>query len=504
MPNFDFTTLTAGDSLTDIDPNFQPTAAADICQIASANNGLLGTTGTQQSVYYVGGIQSDTQESEIVRNIVGSTTFTRSISMGLPTLQNGNYTIRFTRSGDDYTAVELQDSGVRVGSAQSLTAFNYLSADQNIRLSMAPDGASGYDFTIVISAVGVAEQTVIVNQASGVTLGGRAGTTVGTDSSNIYIKSFDNGVANPAEITSADNLGDGAQNQGVSGERMDVVTTLTIDGVDYSAGIDASATTAARLEYDDANFDPVNACTVAKYGDVLLEITEPNGSDNTTITRTPLAGWSYANLNTISTSNSSLANLVPGIAVGDQPLMQTQSNESPSVTGAILSNGEISVTGAQPSTTYTFNWRVLDITDNNLSAVSTLSVTDGDVTTPAQSPYDQAISSVDIPNAYTFSIQSGVPRSVIRTSNAVTFPELTESATVTSNGTILINGSIQASPAILAVGQSLALRHTSSGAYSAPVTTVVTVNGVAATFQSVTEADLGGPSTGRKSFAWPM
>ncbi len=94
------------------------------------------------------------------------------------------------------------------------------------------------------------------------------------------------------------------------------------------------------------------------------------------------------------------------------------------------------------------------------------------------------------PDTFTFTSQTGVALNTKVYSNAVDIAGINAAAKVhVSGGEYQIDfGGWTSADGDISPGQSIAVRHTSSGSYSTPVTTTLTVGGVAATFRSTTMA----------------
>lgn len=97
------------------------------------------------------------------------------------------------------------------------------------------------------------------------------------------------------------------------------------------------------------------------------------------------------------------------------------------------------------------------------------------------------------PDAFNFADQSGVDLATLVTSNIVTITGINSTAAVTIvNGEYRVQaGAWTSSPGSITNGQTLQIRHTSSGSYSTSTDTTVTVGGVSDTMRSVTVAAPG-------------
>lgn len=94
------------------------------------------------------------------------------------------------------------------------------------------------------------------------------------------------------------------------------------------------------------------------------------------------------------------------------------------------------------------------------------------------------------PNAFTFTDQTNVPLSDVRTSNSITVLGINTSTAISvTGGTYSINGgAYTASAGTVVLNDTVTARHTSSASYSTAVNTAVTIGGVADTFTSTTLA----------------
>lgn len=112
----------------------------------------------------------------------------------------------------------------------------------------------------------------------------------------------------------------------------------------------------------------------------------------------------------------------------------------------------------------------------------------------------QDAASDTVPDAFdTFTDQFNVATSTVRTSNSVTPAGYdTGSPISVSGGEYDLDnaGAWTSTPGTINPGQTVRLRHTSSGSASTTVTTTVTIGGVAATFESTTASAGGSGNTG--------
>lgn len=101
------------------------------------------------------------------------------------------------------------------------------------------------------------------------------------------------------------------------------------------------------------------------------------------------------------------------------------------------------------------------------------------------------------PDAFSFTDQTGVPRSSIRTSNAITVAGINAATIISvSGGSYDINGSglFTSSSGIVNSGDTVRARHTSSASFSTATNTAITIGGVSDTFTSTTEAGVSTPN----------
>ncbi|HXH24043.1 MAG TPA: hypothetical protein VNI78_02265 [Vicinamibacterales bacterium] len=96
----------------------------------------------------------------------------------------------------------------------------------------------------------------------------------------------------------------------------------------------------------------------------------------------------------------------------------------------------------------------------------------------------------DVPDAFTFTDQTGVPTSSIIESNLITITGIdTASAWSITGGEASINGGAYSSAGgTVDNGDTIRVRHTSSASASTATNTVLTVGGVSDTFTSTTAA----------------
>lgn len=100
------------------------------------------------------------------------------------------------------------------------------------------------------------------------------------------------------------------------------------------------------------------------------------------------------------------------------------------------------------------------------------------------------------PNAFSFTDQTGVSRSITITSASITVSGIDAAAIITvSGGQYSINGgSFTSSAGTVESGDTVRARHTSSGSYSTATNTVVTIGGVSDTFTTITESEITIPA----------
>ena len=95
------------------------------------------------------------------------------------------------------------------------------------------------------------------------------------------------------------------------------------------------------------------------------------------------------------------------------------------------------------------------------------------------------------PNAFTFTDQASVARSVARTSNAITVAGINTPAPISVTGgtySIGCTAMFTGAAGTIANGQTVCVRHTSSASFSTATNTVLTIGGVSDTFTSTTLA----------------
>ena len=96
------------------------------------------------------------------------------------------------------------------------------------------------------------------------------------------------------------------------------------------------------------------------------------------------------------------------------------------------------------------------------------------------------------PDAFSFTAQPGVPTGTVRTSNTITVSGITEAAPISvSNGSYSIGctSSFVTTAGTISNGQSVCVRHTSSGSPNGTTSTPLTIGGVSGTFSSTTGAE---------------
>jgi hypothetical protein len=109
----------------------------------------------------------------------------------------------------------------------------------------------------------------------------------------------------------------------------------------------------------------------------------------------------------------------------------------------------------------------------------------------------QSVDSFDVlsndthPTAFTFTDQTNVPTSDLRTSNTITVAGINTAANISITGGEyqIGSGGWTSSSGTVNNGETVTVRHTSSASYSSTVNTVLTIGGVADTFSSSTQAE---------------
>lgn len=162
----------------------------------------------------------------------------------------------------------------------------------------------------------------------------------------------------------------------------------------------------------------------------------------------------------------------------------TAATLSPVSTGAAGVMGSVDKTkldGIASSATNNYsNSYLLDrVNHTGLQAISTI--------TSLQATLDGKLDIVG-PSAFTFTAQTGVSTSSVRTSNAISILAMPSAGKLSVfNGTYNVNGGAYVStPTSVNEGDSVTVRHTSSASSSTSVNTVLMVNGVSAIFKSTT------------------
>ena len=133
--------------------------------------------------------------------------------------------------------------------------------------------------------------------------------------------------------------------------------------------------------------------------------------------------------------------------------------------------------------------------------------------------YDYGLSSSDVsdlalggcdtdlePDAFSFTDQTDVAVSTQITSNTITVAGITSAAAISvTGGEYAINGgSYTSDVGTVENGNTVTVRHTSSGSFSTATNTVLTIGGVSDTFTSTTVTDIDGDGVGDDDDAFPF
>ena len=110
------------------------------------------------------------------------------------------------------------------------------------------------------------------------------------------------------------------------------------------------------------------------------------------------------------------------------------------------------------------------------------------------------------PDAFSFTDQTDVAVSTQITSNTITVAGITSAAAISvTGGEYAINGGSYTSDAgTVENGNTVTVRHTSSGSFSTATNTVLTIGGVSDTFTSTTVTDIDGDGVGDDDDAFPF
>jgi len=171
------------------------------------------------------------------------------------------------------------------------------------------------------------------------------------------------------------------------------------------------------------------------------------------------------------------------------------------VTPSAGSNGSISPSGAQvvaynatpaftatPAANYAVNaWA--GSCNGTPSGTGNVSYTTSAVTTDCT--VSVSFSGTDAtPDAFSFTAANGVALSTVQTSNTITVAGINTGAAISITGGEyqIGSGSFVSTPSTVNNGDTVTVRHTSSGAHGTPTTTTLTIGGVSADFVSTTVA----------------
>ncbi|MGQ0622430.1 MAG: choice-of-anchor Q domain-containing protein [Panacagrimonas sp.] len=187
----------------------------------------------------------------------------------------------------------------------------------------------------------------------------------------------------------------------------------------------------------------------------------------------------------------------------DVPLNSLRTSNAVTITG-INTPATISVTGGMFSIGCTGSFTDVATTIGNGQSVCVQHMSSGNFSTETDTiltiggmsgTFDTFTSTTlaadTTPDLFTFTDQTNVPRNSARTSNTVTITGINTAAPISVMGgmfSIGCNGTFTAAATTITSGQSVCVKHTSSGSFSANVDTVLTIGGVSDTFRSTTLA----------------
>jgi hypothetical protein len=212
----------------------------------------------------------------------------------------------------------------------------------------------------------------------------------------------------------------------------------------------------------------VDGVAHALYGTKTVTITGTGGAPTTSTSFQPLSTQSFVTLSgTLNTTDTGvLYNFSPAAAVSDQ-IVWTTANGTVDAQGNYTGDFE----GTQTM------WHI-DATDNVARSYDVITGPPGDTT----------------PTTFTFTDQTNVALSTLTESNTITVAGIdTASAISVTGGEYAVNtgsgfGAFTSSSTTVENGNTVKVRHTSSGSFSTAVNTVLTIGGVSDTFTTTTLA----------------
>jgi len=159
-----------------------------------------------------------------------------------------------------------------------------------------------------------------------------------------------------------------------------------------------------------------------------------------------------------------------------------------------IDNGTYSINGMDFSTTAgpIRNGQTVAVRHTSASTVSTPTVTTLTIGGRSSTFTSTTVAIDQVPDAFTFTSQSGVAPSTLVTSNTITVAGLTDTAAISVSGGAysLDNGATYiTTPGTVANGATVSLQHTSSATYGAAIVTTLTIGVSSGTFTSTTLRD---------------
>lgn len=158
-----------------------------------------------------------------------------------------------------------------------------------------------------------------------------------------------------------------------------------------------------------------------------------------------------------------------------------------------ITNGEYSINGGSYTSAagMVSNNDTVTVRHTSAGTFSTPTTTTLDINGVSDDFVSTTVAEDTTPDAFNFTAQNDVPRSSLRTSNAITVSGINSMSAITvTNGEYSINGGVFTSaPGNAVDGDTVEVRHTSSPNFSTMTTTTLDIGGVTADFVSTTLAE---------------
>ena len=274
--------------------------------------------------------------------------------------------------------------------------------------------------------------------------------------------------------------------------------TVTVAGINTSAPVSIATGEYSIQRANSANPEAYTSANGTIEAGDRIHVRHTNGTFGVTTTTTLTIGGVSANFISITAARDITPN---GFSAGPNIInaalnQYKQSNQYITVTGIndavpiSIVNGEYSIDSApftSASGTVNNNQRVRtrQLTPNTHSTVTTTTITIGGI---SDSYTVETIAGDTTPNGFSFNAKTNVALNSSIISDSITVGGISTATPISiSNGEYSINGgSFNSVAGSVVNGDTIEVRHTSSGQHNTSTTSLLTIGGVSANFQSTT------------------